>query len=61
MIKKFLTLPVVGIVIEGTHEQVKRGKYLAHHVTVCMDCHSDRNQEQFSGPLQVVLTKVGLL
>lgn len=29
---------------------VERGKYLAHHVTLCMDCHSQRDFNQFSGP-----------
>lgn len=29
---------------------VKRGKYLATHVAVCMDCHSTRDWSRFSGP-----------
>ncbi len=29
---------------------VERGKYLAHHVSMCMDCHSHRDFNQFSGP-----------
>jgi hypothetical protein len=48
-------LPDVGpppqIVIERTTERVARGKYLAHHVMVCMDCHSARDWSKFSGPL----------
>lgn len=27
-----------------------RGSYLAHHVAMCMDCHSQRDFNQFSGP-----------
>ncbi|MBL7702828.1 MAG: c-type cytochrome [Ferruginibacter sp.] len=29
---------------------IERGKYLAHHVSLCMDCHSQRDFTQFSGP-----------
>ncbi len=38
--------------VEGTPERVARGKYLANHVTVCMDCHSTRDWNKFSGPLK---------
>ena len=38
----------------GNEDSVKkvidRGKYLAHHVALCMDCHSQRDFNQFSGP-----------
>lgn len=48
-------LPNVGaapvINISKTPERVERGKYLANHVTVCMDCHSTRDWSRFSGPL----------
>ena len=48
-------LPNVGaasvITIDKTPERVQRGKYLANHVTVCMDCHSTRDWSRFSGPL----------
>jgi mono/diheme cytochrome c family protein len=47
-------LPNVGaapdLKVEGTPEQVARGKYLANHVTVCIDCHSTRDWSRFSGP-----------
>ncbi|MBR9861501.1 c-type cytochrome [bacterium] len=50
-----LALPNVGepeeITIEVTPERVAHGKYLAHSVTVCMDCHSARDWSQFSGPI----------
>lgn len=47
-------LPNVGdpeeLEIEGSTEQIARGEYLANHVMLCMDCHSDRNYSLFSGP-----------
>lgn len=33
-----------------TPERVKHGEYLAYHVVGCMDCHSTRNWQKFSGP-----------
>ena len=30
---------------------VERGKYLAHHVSLCIDCHSKRDFSKFSGPV----------
>lgn len=48
-------LPNVGnaedIKIEYTAQRIERGKYLANHVCVCMDCHSKRDWSKFSGPL----------
>ncbi len=38
------------ITIEKTPERVERGRYLAHHVAVCMDCHSTRDWSLYSGP-----------
>ncbi len=37
--------------IEQTPERIERGRYLANHVAVCMDCHSTRDWSLFSGPL----------
>jgi len=37
--------------VEITPARLERGKYLAHHVTVCMDCHSTRDWSKYSGPL----------
>lgn len=37
--------------IEITPERVARGEYLANSVTVCMDCHSERDWTKFSGPV----------
>lgn len=36
--------------VDSLNKMVERGKYLAHHVTLCMDCHSERDFTQFSGP-----------
>lgn len=32
-------------------QRVQHGKYLAMHVTACMDCHSNRDWSKFSGPV----------
>lgn len=37
--------------VEITPARLERGKYLAHHVSVCMDCHSTRDWSKYSGPL----------
>ncbi len=54
-------LPNVGaapdIKITATPEMVARGEYLANHVMVCMDCHSERDWSKFSGP--IVHDKIG--
>ncbi len=43
-------LPGVGpppdLKVEGTAAQVERGRYLANHVAVCMDCHSRRDHSR---------------
>lgn len=43
--------PAQNIKFEYTKERIERGKYLANHVTVCMDCHSTRDWSRYSGPL----------
>lgn len=43
--------PAPDLKVEVTPERVKRGEYLANHVTVCMDCHSTRDWSKFSGPI----------
>jgi mono/diheme cytochrome c family protein len=43
--------PAADIKIELTPEKIARGKYLAHHVSVCIDCHSTRNFDFYSGPI----------
>lgn len=48
-------LPDVGqasdLKILASPEMVQRGEYLANHVTVCIDCHSERDGNLFSGPI----------
>ncbi len=50
-----VALPNVGdapeLKVEITPVRVERGKYLAHHVSVCLDCHSTRDYSRFSAPL----------
>lgn len=47
-------LPNVGdapdLKIEATAERIERGRYLANNVTLCIDCHSQRDWTLFSGP-----------
>lgn len=48
-------LPNVGeaeyVTIECTPERIERGRYLANHVAVCMDCHSTRQWNLYAGPM----------
>ncbi|GAA4452397.1 cytochrome c [Nibrella saemangeumensis] len=52
-----LMLPDVGpppeIKIQANAAQIERGKYLAHHVALCIDCHSERDYNRFAAPLVV--------
>lgn len=47
-------LPNVGdapeLQVERTPKRIERGRYLANHVAVCMDCHSTRDWNEFAGP-----------
>ena len=46
-------LPNVGpapkLAVEMTSAQIERGKYLANHVALCMDCYSQREFSWFAG------------
>jgi len=44
-------IPVPNLKVELTAERKARGKYLAYHVTVCMDCHSTREWNRYTGPM----------
>ncbi len=48
-------LPNVGeapeMTVELTPERLERGQYLANHVMVCMDCHSERDYSLFTAPM----------
>lgn len=37
--------------VEISTEKLERGNYLANHVMLCMDCHSTRDWNLFSGPM----------
>jgi len=53
-----LALPDTGpppqISIKPTAERIEKGRYLANHVTVCMDCHSTRDWTRFAGPMKAI-------
>jgi len=42
----------LDIIIEYTPERVARGDYLANHVWVCMECHSQKNNQFYSDPVK---------
>jgi mono/diheme cytochrome c family protein len=44
-------IPLKEVRVESTPAKIERGKYLANHVMVCMDCHSTRDWTKFSGPM----------
>ncbi|WP_285010943.1 c-type cytochrome [Pedobacter faecalis] len=54
-------LPNVGeaidLKVDSSPERIERGRYLANHVTLCVDCHSQRDWSKFAGP--PVLTSLG--
>ncbi len=37
--------------VERTPERIERGRYLAEHVAMCIDCHSERDFSRFAGPV----------
>jgi cytochrome c2 len=43
--------PAPDLHVAITPERVQHGKYLANHVTLCMDCHSTRDWKKFAGPM----------
>lgn len=56
-------LPAVGKApdVQATRlpERIERGRYLANHVAVCMDCHSKRDWNRFSAPIMEGSTGAG--
>lgn len=44
--------PAPALKIAATPEKIERGKYLANHVMICMDCHSTREWNYFGGPMK---------
>lgn len=53
------TGPAPDLKVEVTPQRVERGRYLANHVTVCIDCHSPRDWSKFSGPYDTSRTGAG--
>lgn len=51
----FVRYPAVGpapdVHVESTPERLERGRYLALHVALCIDCHSQRDFSRFAGPV----------
>ena len=43
--------PAGDLQITVTDSLLTRGEYLANHVTVCIDCHSERDWTKYSGPI----------
>lgn len=58
-----LALPSVGrapeLKVEITPERLKRGEYLARHVSACTDCHSQRDWSRYAGPAKPDTDGVG--
>lgn len=50
-----MALPDVGkpedIKVNAEAQKIERGKYLANHVVLCVDCHSKRDWSKFAGPI----------
>ena len=50
-----LAFPAVSdpadLTVEITEARLVRGKYLAEHVALCVDCHSQRDFTKFAGPI----------
>lgn len=42
--------PAPDLKVNVTPERIKRGEYLANSVTLCVDCHSQRDWSSYSGP-----------
>jgi len=51
--------PPKDIKVEATPERIARGEYLANHVAVCIDCHSERDWTKFAGPIKPGTTGSG--
>lgn len=45
------TGPPPKLIIKVNEKRLENGRYLANHVTICVDCHSKRNWALFAGPL----------
>ena len=46
------TDPAPNIKVNASPENLERGKYLAMHVAMCVDCHSTRDWKKYAGPIE---------
>lgn len=44
-------IEIKELTVELTGDRIDRGKYLANHVMLCVDCHSTRDWNKYSGPM----------
>jgi mono/diheme cytochrome c family protein len=44
-------IPIPDLTLPTSAAEIERGRYLANHVAVCMDCHSTRNWNYYAGPM----------
>ena len=44
--------PPATVSLPTSAESLSRGKYLVEHVTICVDCHSERDWSRFAGPVK---------
>lgn len=51
--------PPSDIKVDSTPERIARGEYLANHVAICIDCHSERDFTKFAGPIKPGTTGSG--
>jgi mono/diheme cytochrome c family protein len=55
VISIFVRFPDVGpasdLEVTATPQKIARGRYLATHVSLCLDCHSQRDFSLFAGPV----------
>src|SRR5688572_18945929 len=42
---------VPKLTVRNDPETIPRGKYMANHVSICIDCHSARDWTTFSAPI----------
>lgn len=49
---KYPDVPAAGqITVKLSPERLQRGTYLAEHVALCVDCHSQRDYSKFAAPI----------
>jgi mono/diheme cytochrome c family protein len=48
-------VPPSKVLVELTPQRVERGRYLAEHVAVCAECHSDREWSFYGAPAKAPL------